>query len=90
METSKVLTKEEVREVIEEEIAPLLKEILECVTKSPVGKMYTTGQTLSILKCCRSSLYRWEAEGRLVPTKQGGRNMYRYEDIERFINNDNF
>lgn len=88
METiSRETIKEVLRELLAEELFPRLDVIQEFCLKSPVGKTYTTEQTLSILKCCRSSLYRWEAEGKLVPIKQGGRNLYRYEDIQRFVNN---
>lgn len=87
MEIIKELLKEIIREVVNEEIVPRLDEIQRLLTKSPVGWTYTTKQAEELLGCNKSTLWRWAKEGKLVPVKRGGRggrNLYRYEDIERF------
>ncbi len=80
--------KEVVREFMAEDIVPRLDTIQGLLTKSPVGRTYTTKQAEELLGCNKATLWRWAKEGKLTPVKRGGQNLYRYEDIERFINND--
>lgn len=89
----KTTIKEVVREVVTEELTPsfdnLNKTIKEEVFKkeSPVGKTYTTNEVIALLRCDKSTLWRWKKEGKLVPIKSGERNLYRHEDIKKFVNN---
>ena len=88
MEINKELLKEIVREVVNEEIVPRLDTTQGLLTKFSPTKTYTTKQTAELLGCAIPTLCRWAKEGKLVPSKRGGRggrNLYRYEDIERFI-----
>lgn len=84
--------KEAVREVVAEEVTPsfgnLNKTIKEevFVKESPIGKTYTTSEVITLLRCDKSTLWRWAKEGKLVPIKSGERNLYRHEDIKKFVN----
>ena len=85
MDKIKELLKEIVREVVNEEIIPRLDTIQRLLIKSPLGRTYTTKQAEELLGCNKATLWRWAKEGKLVPVKRGGQNLYRHEDIERFI-----
>lgn len=47
---------------------------------------YTARETAQLLHVNLSTLWRWQKEGKLTPTKVGKKLFYRKEDVQRFIN----
>ena len=48
-------------------------------------ELLTVRQTMDLLRVARSTIYRWEQSGVLVPVRIGGIVRYRRDDLERLL-----
>ena len=75
-----------VRAVVRDEIADLRSEIAPSAPPPPQpGKLMTVGEAAAMLGISTATLYKPQWKDKITSVKVGGRVMYRPEDLEAFI-----
>lgn len=84
LQTMVLCSMEDLRELLQEAI--LLNENNNCQTENDEPKYMTTNETAKYLNVTRSTLWRWNKDKYLCPSKVGKKNMYKTTDINKIIN----
>lgn len=65
--------------------AIVLKMIEEAAATRQAEHLVTAKEAMETLQVSKTTLWRWEKLGYLVPVRVGGGNRYKYSDIQRIM-----
>lgn len=84
-QTLMIISKGDLERVVQNAVDRLLE------TREKKPEVYlSTEETAKRLDVDRSTLWRWNKDGYLVPTKWGGKVRYKLSEVERILNGEDY